>query len=249
MAAVLACGEGAALRGRSGAKLFGVRIVENGIEVAVPRPDRPRRRGIKTRTAKLAPDEVTRRDGIPVTSLARTVLDLAPELTEDQLKSVVEQARKIGMPIGQLERLVERHRRRPGTPKLRKILATRSKADNATRSELEDLLRASFKRYDIPPGEFNVLVEVRGALIEADCVWRKERVIVECDGWRDHGNAFARKRDNRRDRKAKLDGWTVFRVEWDGIDDDFADDLREALGVSAHGVRVADPSRTERLRI
>ena len=96
MAAVLAAGEGAVLSHRSAGALWGVREWSSErAEVSAPRRRRPRD-GIVLHEVCLAPDETTTHDAIPVTTPARTLLDLAPVLDEHALAAPSNEPRRSG---------------------------------------------------------------------------------------------------------------------------------------------------------
>ena len=94
MAAVMACGPGAALSHRDAAALWDLRQSNSAyIDVIVPSQNGRKRAGIRIhRSSRLQPDEVTVRDGIPVTTVARTLLDLADVLERQALRRVISEA-------------------------------------------------------------------------------------------------------------------------------------------------------------
>ena len=99
LAAVMACGHGAVLSHRDAAQLWELRQSSSAvIDVTVPsRAGRIRRRGVRVhRSGRLAPDEVTTRSGIPVTTVARTLLDLADVLDSQALRRAVTEAEYTG---------------------------------------------------------------------------------------------------------------------------------------------------------
>jgi predicted transcriptional regulator of viral defense system len=115
MAAVLASGEGSRLSYRSAGMLWAVRRTERGlIEVTSPRTGHPLP-GVQRHRAELPADEVTVHDGIPVTTVARTLLDLATVLTPHQLARAVNEAevQRLTDPLS-LNALLQRYPRRPG---------------------------------------------------------------------------------------------------------------------------------------
>jgi very-short-patch-repair endonuclease len=77
----------------------------------------------------------------------------------------------------------------------------------------------------------NALLELDGRWIEADCLWRTQRVIVELDGGKAHRTRSAFESDRERDRRLQAAGWRVIRVTWRQMDDSKAilDDLRKLL--------------------
>lgn len=197
MAAVLACGAGAVLSHRSAADLRGIRRTsQSRIAVTVPRAQRARR-GIRLHRAKLAPDELELLDGIPATTTARTLLDLAAVLDRPALERAVAEAE------------------------------ARRLADLAGVHEL--LVGAGIVR-----PQLNAPIALAdGEWVEADCVWRAERLVVELDGFEHHGTRRAFERDRARDRALQADGWRTARVTWRQLERDpgrVARDLRRLLG-------------------
>src|SRR4051794_34113200 len=137
MAAVLAAGQGAVLSHRSAAALWGIReSAPRQIEVTAP--GERRRPGLTVHRARLPEDEITRHAGIPVTTPARTLLDLAALLDEQRLARAAERAEalRLGSPTS-LADLVARYPRRPGTPKIRRLLEAGRIVETTTRSRLE----------------------------------------------------------------------------------------------------------------
>ncbi len=126
-------------------------------------------------TAAIDPKERHRAQGLPVTSIARTLVDLAPLFSSRQLAPLVDQALRLTSRARLLE-AVDRHPRRPGTPRLRRLLdPARPSAD--TWSQAEAKLLAAIRRAHLPTPEANVEV---GHYV-ADLLWREQRVIVEYD--------------------------------------------------------------------
>ena len=120
MSAVLAAGSEAVLSHRSAAALWGIRdTARSDVEVAVP-GRRRKRRGMQIHEVTLAADEITTERGIPVTNPARTLLDLAEQLTPRQLERAVHEAeyRRLTSPLS-LDALLTRHRGRRGTAELK----------------------------------------------------------------------------------------------------------------------------------
>jgi very-short-patch-repair endonuclease/predicted transcriptional regulator of viral defense system len=235
MAAVLACGPGAALSHRSAAALWDLRrSASPAIEVVVARRDRPRLRGITARTAALAPHEVTRHERIPVTTVARTVIDLAAVVPIDRVERALEQAERMRLlDFAALAALAERHARRPGVPALRALIKARAIADGVTRSELEADFLAFLAAHDLPRPEVNAKLHAGGEFIEVDCLWRAQRLIVELDSWEYHHTRDARRRDVGRDRALHTQRWTSLRVMPEDLDDDLAAQLAALLSASA----------------
>jgi very-short-patch-repair endonuclease len=111
-----------------------------------------------------------------------------------------------------LAALVERHRGRRGSARLRRALERGPLRPALTKSELERRFLALVERAKLPRPEVNAWIEVGGDLIQVDCAWPEQRVIVELDSRRHHQTAAAFERDRRRDRRTQAAGWRPARV-------------------------------------
>jgi very-short-patch-repair endonuclease len=226
---VLAAGPGAALSHRSAGALWGMRSWngrDDDVTSSVRRHPRP---GLRLWCSPLPNDEVHMREGIPVTTPARTLLDLAAVLEHHQLEHAVAEAeyRRLGDPVS-LADLLERYPGRRGSASLRTILADRSFGGRLTRSELEERFLMFAERYRLPRPAVNVWLHG----VEADFVWHEQRLIAELDGYAGHGTRRAFERDRRRDRALTAAGWRVVRVTWLQLhreDRALADDLGRLL--------------------
>jgi very-short-patch-repair endonuclease len=233
LAAVLALGEGAALSHRSAGAHLGLRPAAAGVpEVTTERRLKSRQR-IRVHHGSLPADEVTVVRAIPVTSVPRTLLDLATVLDPRQVERAIEEAevRRLDDRLS-LADLVERYPGRRGTGVIKAILAADRIGSTITRSELEEGFLAFLEARSLPSPEFNVAIQVGGPWIEADCVWRRQRLIVELDGAATHGTSAAYERDRARDRSLHAAGWRVVRVTWRQLHrdaDQLAADLRGLL--------------------
>jgi hypothetical protein len=219
MAAVLAAGEGGVLSHWSAATLWRMRS-GRGPRSHVSSPRRRRKQSTVTfHHTRLAHDETSIEQGIPATTPARTLLDLAPSLPSPVLARMVEAAPNQGV---SLATLLERHAGRAGVPKLKAVLA---RARPMTRSDLEATALDAMERAGLPPPEVNVVIDG----YEVDFVWREHGVIAELDSYVTHGSPLAFERDRQRDRRLAIAGWTVARV----TDAGGVDDLSRLLAASA----------------
>jgi hypothetical protein len=231
MAAVLAGGSGAVLSHQPAGALWGIRPARGWeVEVTCARKLRSRR-GLKFHWRSLLTDEVTTHDRIPVTTVPRTLFDLADVIPRHQFERTVNEAeiRHLWDPLS-LADLLRRHPRRPGAAAIRAVLAT--PGANITRSELEDRFLGLLDAVRLPRPETNVPIEVNGFRIEADCVWGEPRLIVELDGHATHSTRAAYEHDRARDRRLVAAGWRVMRVTWRQLHDQpeaLAHDLRASL--------------------
>jgi very-short-patch-repair endonuclease len=209
MAAVLACGPGAVVSHASAAALWGIRpSAATRIDVTVA--DRRRgRAGIRVHHAPLPPEHVTVIDGIPVTTIERTIVDLAAVVRIESLRRAMEAAETARLPDWRIvDELVEAGEGRRGIRALRAIRAENSIGVRVTRSELERDFLDLLRRHDLPLPETNVVIEG----FEVDCVWREHRLIVELDSRRHHDGTEAFERDRRRDRVLTAARWRVIRL-------------------------------------
>lgn len=206
LAAVLALGPGAALSHWSAAALWGLLPVRGPrIDVTVPTSGgRARRKLIVVHRLELGPEEVVVREGIPVTTPVRTVIDLADLLTERRLERALDEAAFLDL---DLTGLAPRPRRR-GSGRLGRVLSSHELGSTWTRSELEEAMLALCRRAELPAPRVNSDVGGR----EADFHWPSQRLVVETDGWRSHGRPFAFERDRKRDADLVEAGWRVVRI-------------------------------------
>ena len=214
MAAVLNCGPDALLSHRPAAALLGIRDAARvRVDVTVPRRLRPRH-GIRPHQASVPQDERTVHAGIPVTTVPRTLLDLAAVLQPHELRRALEQAEALRLadPLT-LVAVVERHGNRRGVKALRTALAR----GPAPPLPHEERARAALPRPGRPRRPAASRWSTNGStsageLIQADCVWPGQRLIVELDSRAWHGTGQAFDRDRRRDRRCLAAGWRVMRV-------------------------------------
>jgi very-short-patch-repair endonuclease len=228
MAAVIACGSKAVLSHRAAAALWEIRHWIPP-EVTVPPPHRGRA-GILVHQLPLPADEVTTVDGIPVTTVPRTLFDLGAVLSRSHLERAVNEAeiRGLGEELS-LSDLVDRHAHRYGVVAVRETVATLRLGAAVTHSELEARFRRFVRSRGLAAPAFNF--SLLG--FECDCVWPAERLVVELDGRAVHGTAAAFERDRARDRVLNAAGWRVVRITWRQLHEEaevVASDLMKMLG-------------------
>ncbi len=213
MAAVLAYGPNAVLSHRSAAAHWGIGQGSYKIDVTTP-SGRRSRKTIRAHTAKLDVEDRTVRDGIPVTSVERTILDLAARLSKDSLTHLIEEAdRRHLFDLRKLDRAIARRPRAPGVACLRNALRTyRGTAD--TRSRLERKFRALIHRAGLPEPHFNVVVEG----LTVDVYWPQWKLVVELDSQGYHANPHAFETDRIRDATLQKHDIRVLRVTGDRLD-------------------------------
>jgi Transcriptional regulator, AbiEi antitoxin/Protein of unknown function (DUF559) len=215
MAAVLVGGEGAALSHRAAGDLWGLTGLRRPLaDVTVPRRRRPRP-GICFREHALPADEMTTRSRIPVTTVARTVLDLAAVVSRPRLEqaiSIAEARRLADSPS--LSDLIGRYPGRRGLAGLRAVLGESRAERGITRSELEAAFLEFLDLGPLPRPEVNAVVELGARRLEVDCLWRSAGLVVELDSRAHHADWEAAERDRTRDLSLAAAGFRTARVTW-----------------------------------
>jgi very-short-patch-repair endonuclease len=208
MAAVLACGEGAVLSHRSAAVLWGIsRERPCWVDVSVRRRCELKRPGLKVRSRPtLRPEDVVIKDHVPVTAVARTLVDMAAELDEIAVERAVNEADKHNLTDPEaLRAALDRFEGEPGAPRLRKLLDKRT--FRLSDSDLEILFRPIAVEASLP---FPLSKQVVNGW-EVDFYWPDLGLVVETDGLRYHRTASSQTRDAQRDRAHALAGMTPLR--------------------------------------
>lgn len=218
LAAVLAVGPGAALSHRDAAALHGIR--DGGgtrIDVSTPADRRSTERIRVHGRRRLDPRDVTSIEGIAVTTVSRTLVDLAEVLPTDAVgKALSEAERQRTLDVAGIEAALERvrGRRGPATARLRAALAElAATGTTVTRSGLEDRFLTLLAAHDVPRPVTNVHV----AGYEWDAVWAPARLAVELDGWDTHKTRRAFQHDRTKANALTATGWAVLRFTHDDV--------------------------------
>jgi very-short-patch-repair endonuclease len=201
MAATLSTG--GVLSHRSAGALWGLRPWNGRIEITT-QWTRAKRQGLLLHRAVLAPDEITTHDGIPVTTPARTLLDLAGVLQKHQLQQAINEAERQRFEGPE----AKRHPTKRGTKALRALARP-----THTRSDLEAAFYAFLNDRRFPAPQTNVVIEGD----EVDYAWPARKLVIELDSWEYHRTRQAFEADRRRDRRLAAKGWTVLRVTWEDL--------------------------------
>jgi very-short-patch-repair endonuclease len=208
MAAVLAYGYGALLSHGDAAALQGIRKAGSGrIHVTVDtRAGLGRRDGLVPHRSRIRLEDRESVDGIPVTSVPRTLLDLAEILDPQGLRRAYEEAARLELlDVRAIERLLARSNGRRGVSALRALLDYDPGPAAETRSELERLFLNLVRAAGLPLPSVNVLVE--GFLVDA--YWPSARLVVELDGYEYHRGRPAFERDHAKVARLRLAGYEV----------------------------------------
>jgi very-short-patch-repair endonuclease len=226
MAAVLAYGPDAVLSYRSAAALWGIGPGFWKIEVTTPHGKRSRQ-GTRAHEATLHPEDIETHDGIPVTSVARTILDLAAHLDHDQLTRLIEDADRRELLDGRaLQPAMERRPHAAGTARLRRVLAT-YRGTGDTRSKLERDFRALIAKAGLPEPQYNVLV----AGLNVDVFWPRWKLVVELDGRPYHSSPRSYETDRIRDATLQKHDLRVLRVTGHRLDNEPGEVVADILAL------------------
>ena len=216
LAAVYACGADTLLSGFCSAAIFslheGLPDVPEVTNASGKGRSRPR---VHVRRSVVDPRDATRRDGIPCTSVARTIIDCAfragPEGTEDLIMAA-DAARLLDH--SRLRELADERRGRPGTAH---VLAVITDDPAELRSRNEARMRAICRARGVPLPLCNHRIEIAGRTFFADFCWPELRLIVEADSWRWHGGRLASEYDADRHQLLSVAGWRVVHFTRDQI--------------------------------
>jgi hypothetical protein len=219
LAAVLALGKGAVLSHRSAAAHLQLLPDARRVEDVTVARKVSSRGGIVVHHAHLPPDERTIIDGIPVTTVARTLLDLAATEPRHRLERAFAEAeyRRLADATS-LTQLLHRYDGRRGTGLISELARTPNKG--ITRSALERRFLRLLDEASLPSPERNVHIEAGGRLIEVDCLWREHALIAELDGRGGHASWSRAEADRGRDRRNLAAGYRTVRITWRQLDEE-----------------------------
>jgi hypothetical protein len=217
MAAVLACGKRAVLSHRSAAAWWGLlQTAQALVDVTSPH-GRHAIAGVRRHQARslTAPDTTTH-EAIPITSVARTLLDLAATVRSDRLERALAQAERLRLYDGKAIRdVLSRANGHRGKAVLTKATAQEPKL---TRSELEAIFLGLVRQAGLPEPETNLpLIALDDPRPEVDFYWPAHRLVVETDGWETHGTRSAFEADRRKDAALVAAGERVVRFTWRAV--------------------------------
>ena len=210
VAAVLACGPRALLSHRSAARLWGI---ANGgtyrIDVTAPRSVRPKRGVRLHRPLSLDALDTTTHEGIPVTSVAQTLLDLAAPTYRVNVGRLLHEASV--QEVLDMRAVWAVLARSPRAPGARRVDEAAREEVPFSRSGLESAAWQAFREFGAPLPGANEWVWDGEKLVEVDFVWRDARLIVEVDGDRYHSTRWRRRQDAAKTAALRAQGWNVLR--------------------------------------
>jgi very-short-patch-repair endonuclease len=223
LAATLACGEGSVVSHGAAAWIYGMNDRwPKAIDVIAPVEAGRKIAGIRRRFVP-APvgNEIWRRNRVPVTSPARTIVDYAGISNATGLSELIEQASVLGLlNVAAIDRVLDGPRRR-GAKQLRRALEPwrRYRPGIKIRSRMEAKLLPLLTEAALPIPETNAKVRAGRKTYEVDFLWRRQKLVVETDGGRFHDNPVAGSRDSERNRALSEAGYEIPRLGWEDLRD------------------------------
>lgn len=232
LAAVRSRGHEAVLSHQSAGALWRIRNHYGG-PIDVASPSKAKARGtIRAHRLMLEADEVTIHEGIPVTTVPRTILDLAAD-SPDAVEPALRQAEYLRLHDRlSLPDLLKRYPGHRGNKAIRTALARLKETPGRTRSHMEERFIRFVDHHRLPRPNLNVWLTVDPDRFQVDCLWPRQRLIAELDSWSAHGTRSAFRTDKTRDRKLLAAGYVTTRIAWSHLDDEpdvLAADLRTLL--------------------
>jgi len=216
------------------AALWGLRGYSGGaVHVTLARKSTSSKR-IRRHLSHVPPDERTKKDGIPATSVHRTIFDLSATASVDEVVAMIKEAEYLNLwDRLSLWDLLDRHPAKRGSRNLRVALKRlKEEPTGRKRSRLEERFAPFLRRHRLPLPRFNDWIFPGGKRFQVDCHWPDLRLIVELDGWEGHSTRSAFQDDRARDRALKVAGYSVVHLTWAQLDSEpapIAADLRALL--------------------
>ncbi len=173
-----------------------------------------------------------------MTTVPRTIFDLAPASTSQVVESCLRQCEFLRLYDSlSLWDLLERYPRHRGNRAIRTALSGLGESSGETHSRLEERFLVFLDAYRLPRPNLNVDLEVQGHRYKVDCLWPDQRLIVELDSWEAHGTRSAFQSDKSRDRRLLRAGYRTTRVTRHQLEHEatgLAADLRALLQPAPH---------------
>jgi len=246
MAALLACGEGAALSHRTAGEVWGIMTGPTlPIDVTAAAAKGRKHRQITTHRMLLDPFDAVVRDNLRVTTPSRTIVDLAASLEGRALRDAVERAQDLRrFDPNDIRETLARAPRRPGTRRLHDLITVLAPDKDNARSHLERMFLALTREARLPQPASNL--EIAGRC--RDFAWPDQRLVVETDGYRYHSSRQAKRSDNRRDRQLTAQGWRPVRFTYEEIAFEPAEVAKELVGLLSRDHHGGQPALSRNAR-
>jgi very-short-patch-repair endonuclease len=218
LAACLACGPGAVLSHRAAARLWGLAGFHSRfIELTVPRACRRRYGDVVHRSRQLEAGDVAEIDSVPVTTIQRTIIDIAgcvsAELLEESLHDAL---RRRLTNVARIRKRLDEigSSGRPGVAQLTKMLDARQTSVHVPQNVFETRLFRVLRTANLPPPTPQYCLHVAGRRVYVDFAYPDRKVAIEADGFRWHSSRTQWDRDRLRRNHLTMMGWTIVHVTW-----------------------------------
>ncbi|HEY8465286.1 MAG TPA: type IV toxin-antitoxin system AbiEi family antitoxin domain-containing protein [Solirubrobacterales bacterium] len=249
-AALLSVGPDSVAGELSATALRGITPEPKGTVCVLAPAPRRRRHGVFIRRARVCLEEIEVVDGIPATTVARTLLDLAASGVEG-LPRILREAEFNGLVAdADIGEVLDRHPFAAGRQRLARLAGLEGRREARTRSSIEDRFLRFCVQHGLPLPEVNTVLLIEGKRFEVDFFWREAGLVVELDDRSSHGGTVAFELDRARDRALIAAGLTPMRVTTGQLRDDparLASEIRAVLAsrridfvASLRGGREAD---------
>ncbi len=212
LAACLACGPDALASHLLAGELHGLNApLAGALTITTGGRARPRT-GIHIHRSQVKAEERSLVDNVPCTSPSRTLADIAATAPVALPRAIKEASGRGLLDVPAIEAVIDAVPRRRGAAQIRPLLR-QAHVPGKTRSELERRIFRLCRQADLPLPEMNITLQAGGRRYEVDCVWRRARLVVECDS-RWHDNPISATDDAKRDQALTIAGWRVHRLRW-----------------------------------
>jgi very-short-patch-repair endonuclease len=228
-------GRGAALSHRTAAALHGLRgFAEGPLEVSLIRSARPPSGVTVHRVDGFVPSDLTAVDDLQVTSVTRTLADLAARTATPELRDAMDQAlREKSTTLAMLARALKRSKWRPGVGDLRHLVNEFEGAGGPTESELEAKVLSLLDSSGLPRPRIQRPVHFGDKVRRLDFCFDAEKVVIEADGYAYHSSIERFEDDRQRNNSLMLRGFRVLHWTWTALEDRPEELLNELLALLA----------------
>jgi very-short-patch-repair endonuclease len=186
------------------------------------------------RARRLDPADVTVKDGIPVTTVARTLVDITDVLGGDRILRALREAEYLQLlDLDTLNAAVQRAHGRKRIGVLMQALAHHTPGQ-IVRGELEHRFLELVREAGLLTPETNVKLRARGQRYEIDCLWREQGVAVELDGRAAHARTMAFESDRRKDAALNAIGLRPLRFTWHRVRNEAEEVIAELEATMVH---------------
>ena len=237
MTALLLCGPDAMLSGFSAARAWGLISNNRQIEILVNGQRRVRVPGAKIkRSSVVEPSDQAKTRGLRVTSLSRTLIELSPRRTPDEIGELLDTAiREYRLNTARVEKRAKELilPGRSSTASLLTALAERGPGYDAGRSTFESRILNALSKAEVPPPvRQHPVRRLDGEMAFLDIAYPDEKVSVEADSWKFHSSKASFDADRIRHNELVLLGWDVLHVTWVMSDTQIVRTIAHAIGWS-----------------